>query len=217
MEHIIHHKKEAVREVNEAWSFSQEALNNGLPIARGEYPFQQLMDAVEAYGGLYEAVTLFERCKEPQAARTAKTLAQGIARGIHLFGPDPKHARYAYTLDSNNAPLYDTNPYPGDLANLFALAYLPDHPSNLRTRLWESLNSNPPSSGAPREHWLIAATRIDPRGERVKAQRKKVTVQVEGFGSGTYIDRLALTVLSLTGGGARLPQLPTLARLQPRI
>lgn len=212
---VINDKRGVVRDGGEKWDFPNGALTNGLPIARADYPQHQLMDAVEIYAGLYESVSLFQKLKAPDAAKQAESLANAIVRGIRLFEPRSPRELYACRCDNGNNPAQDTALYPGILANLFAISYFPTRDRALRSRVWAmiSAQSNQENASVTTERWLIAATRIASEtgatADKEKAQmlRRKVIEHVKGFGSNTYLDRLAITVLVLQGPAAFLPVL----------
>lgn len=209
LDRVINDKPGVVRDAGESTVFAGGAATNGLPIARGEYPIHQLIDAVEAHAGLRESVDLFRKLSLSKEAARADALAAGIVKGVALFGPDPKRGRYACKIDNGNNPVYDSRPYPGDFADLFALSYFSGADSKVRAAMWNRLDGARKPGTFPREipaeRWLIAAARIEPDKAKVASLRKVVADQAVGFNHETYIDRPAFTILALLGEPAHFP------------
>ena len=211
---VINDKAEVSRDGGKIWDFDNGADSNGLPIARATYPTHQLMDAVEAHAGLREAIELFQKLDRPEDAQKAQTLADGIARGSKLFAPREDEPSYRHVIDNGNLRDYSNSDlYPGIMANLFALSYLTPQSKQEVTKAVAFINKRQPDDNvqhpkAPSERWLIAVTRINPDSDYVKNRRKIVAANTKQFGSATYIDRPAITILALLGSPTHFPIVP---------
>ncbi len=194
-------------------TFPNGALNNGLPIARASYPMHQLMDVVEVYAGLKESAPMFARLGLANEAKIAADLAAGVVRGAALFKPAAKTGHYPVGLDNGNNPYNQGGLYPGGLAQLFALAYLPSLGAKNDVALWTSLKKFPQgnpaaatNTQAPPERWLIAASRVAP--QEAPRWRARVVAECRTFNAATYIDRPAICILALIGKEAGFPMIP---------
>ncbi len=210
LDRTINDKDGVVRDGGATWTFSGGAATNGLSIARAQSPMHFLIDAIESHAGLRAAEELFQHIGRPAEAQQAKALADGIVRGSALFAAQSGGELYACQVDNGNIAAYQDTQYPGILANLFALAYLPEREAGQHARLWQFINQNQSKIGhytaeAPIERWLIAANRVETDVGRGQKFRQDVATTALNFNASTYIDRIAVSILALLDKSAHYP------------
>ena len=180
---------------------------DGLTIAKPDYPIKYLMDNTEVYGGLQEGASFFDSVGRKTEAGKARKTAAGIARSLGEYWSDEDRC-FAYALDMNGKFSGGlSEPYPHGFAQLFALAHI----APVQAGLWQTVSRKfkPDGAGMPVERWLIAAARCGNPEE--KAQFRRATRQAvhEFTVDNSYVHRPAIAVLALIDGRARFLDVPT--------
>jgi hypothetical protein len=180
---------------------------DGLTIAKPDYPIKYLMDNIEVYGGLQEGALFFDSVGRKTEARKARKMAAGIARSLGEYWSDEDRC-FAYALDMNGKFSRGlSEPYPDGLAQLFALAHI----TPVQAGLWQTVSRRfkPDSAGMPVERWLIAAARCGNPEEKAQLRRATREAMLQFTVDNSYVHRPAIAVLALLDGNARFLDVPT--------
>ena len=180
---------------------------DGLTIAKPDYPIKYLMDNTEVYGGLQEGASFFDSVGRKTEAEKARAMALGIARSLGAYWSEEDRC-FAYALDMNGKFSRGfSEPYPHGLAQLFALAHI----APVQAGLWQTVNRRfePDSAGLPVERWLIAATRCGNPEEKTLLRRATREAMHQFTIDNCYVHRPAIAVLALIDGRARFLDVPT--------
>ena len=180
--------------------------DDGLTIAKPEYPIKFLMDNIEVYQGLIEGASFFQSVGLHNESKKARTMASWIAGSLRKYWSE-QDGIFAYAIDmKGNLSIGLSKPYPHGLAQLFALSYItPGKPG-----LWSEVKQTfkPGEEGIPVERWLIAAIRNAEPGELKSFRETTRKVALSFTSQDVYVERPAMTVLALLNGEARFPDVP---------
>lgn len=186
---------------------------DGLTIAKPDYPIKYLMDNIEVYGGLREGALFFDSIGDAVNATKARQLAARMASGLDKYWSEKDRC---FRTALNMKGVYTgglAKPYPDGLAQLFALA----HVAPQQSELWQTVQRKfkPGDEGMPVERWLIAATRCATAAEQ-EDLRKLTSQSMLGFtAENVYVDRPALAIIALINGKARFPDILPATKAPP--
>jgi len=181
--------------------------NDGLTIAKPEYPIKYLMDNIEVYQGLTEGALFFGSVGLAEQSRKAEQMALRVAGSLGKYWSEEDHV-FAFALDmKDKASSGLTQSYPHGLAQLFALSYM----SPARPELWTRVRHTftPGDEGVPIERWLIAAE--ENAEEEVLGEIRRATrnAALRFAAEDVYLERPAMAVIALLGVEARFPCVPS--------
>ena len=179
---------------------------DGLTIAKPDYPIKYLMDNIEVYQGLSEGALLFDSVGMKKESEKARQMSSRVDANLKKYWSD-NDRYFAYALDMKDK--FSTGfsqPYPHGLAQLFALSYM----KPTRPKLWAKVKHTfkPGEKGIPIERWLIAA-RCNAEPKKVENFRRATRKTALHFSTkNVYIERPAMVVIALLDGKARLADVP---------
>jgi hypothetical protein len=210
----------AIRSLESIRKMTQE---DQLTIAKPNYPVKLLRNNVEVYAGLVEGGEFFKNINRKEESKRAFVAADRLALAMKPF-IQGDYFTFAIHMDGQAEP--NLNEQKQALTTLYGLSFLSSSlPKDRQAQLWSILRNNFKPDGirvptglienwrvptAPIEQWLIAGQGLSLRKTLANKMdltdlRKQVVTEAMKFDATVYVQRPAVTVLSLVDGPARLP------------